>query len=131
MRFRTWIESDYRTQQMDAFPASAEVIRSGLQPQVDSEEIDTDEKAENDKIGAIDAGMQRLVSMVDGMDVRTAKMKKIKELLKDFDAKWSRIAATTPPREEDGLGSHEPTDDELNYRRANQPPPADPGTPIL
>jgi hypothetical protein len=85
-------------------PASDEVRRTGLQPQVDAEEIHTKEKDEQDKILAIDGSIKRFDSeMPDGSDSDTPKVNKFKEIWNNLKEKWDEIKMDDGS-EEDNIG---------------------------
>ena len=108
-------------------PASGEVQRTGLQPQVDAQEINTKSKAEQDKIGAIDAQIERISDIVSYVDDEHNKLGKFKQMWDQLlDAweviKFSDIGASD---EGSGLGSHSPNEKLLDTMRSNQPLPHD------
>ena len=104
MRFRTWIEDaglGSNTPMMMApmdnrgsdTPASDEVKRTGLQPQVDAQEIETKAKKDQDKILAIDGTIERMdKELPQGeADEDSHKFNKFKWLWKKFREKWDEI----------------------------------------
>lgn len=120
-------------------PASDEVKRTGLQPQVDAQEIETKQKNDQDKILAIDAGIERLdKEMPEGKnDEDSPKIGKIKSLWQKFKDKWDEIKNTDDgavSNIDDGLGNHD--DDEYAQMMRQHPNmvlappqyPAGPGT---
>ena len=103
-------------------PASDEVKRTGLQPQVDSQEIHTKEKNDQDKLLAIDANIDRFDKEVpQGSDYKTTKINKFRELWKDFKAQWDDIKmkddADTASNDSEGLGSNGGNNDYVNTMR--------------
>ena len=95
MRFRSWLVEDF-----DPTPASAEVKRTNLQPQVDAQEIDTPAKRDDDKTLAIDASIQRLDMEIPDGDSKDPKINKFKELWNHLKEKWQELK-TMPPEEGD------------------------------
>ena len=97
MKFRTWFENDENA------TASAAVQNTGLQPQVDAENIDTRQKRDSDKISAIDAGIERLnVELPDG-DSEDPKVNKFKELWDKFKEKWENLKVSDYDGEEEEM----------------------------
>ena len=127
MKFSTWLENLDDEQQANQFPASAEVMRTGLQPQVDAQEINTTQKEEHDKLLAIDGHVQRIKSVIDGMQTKgSERLKQIKSFMKDFMNDWEDLKNGNPaPSQKSGpgLGEIDPSDEELDYRKDNQPLP--------
>jgi hypothetical protein len=66
MRFRQWLESEELEAKASAMPASAEVIRTGLQPQINSQEIETKQKNHFDRSQAVDAHLERIRHAMKG-----------------------------------------------------------------
>jgi hypothetical protein len=106
MRFRTWIESEASLNSImpeaiptinrgSDTPASDEVKRTGLQPQVGAEEIETHEKDEQDKILAIDGALKRLEKEIpNGKDDDFPKVNKFKKLWNNLREKWEIIKSS-------------------------------------
>ncbi len=113
-------------------PASDEVKRTGLQPQVDAQEIHTKQKDEQDKILAIDAGIEHLDKEVPEGDVEEMpKINQFKTLWKQFKEKWDELKmsqdTSTDPDGDGGLGD---THGDANYVNAmRQHPNAVPSLP--
>lgn len=117
-------------------PASDAVKRTGLQPQVDAQEIETKEKDQQDRILAIDGGVERLDSIVPGGG-DAPKLAKFRSLWQQFKDKWDKIKTTDDAAVsalDDGLGD---TNDEKYQSTMRQRPnmvlapnqyPAGPGT---
>lgn len=118
MRLRTWMETEaglgtlpFSVNRGSNTPASDEVKRTGLQPQVDASEIHTKEKDESEAVLAIDDKMKRFeTDLPDGKDAESPKVNKFKELWEKLKEKWEKIKSDQdepkPPRSEDGLGSN-------------------------
>lgn len=110
-------------------PASDEVKRTGLQPQVGAEEIHTKQKEENDEVAAVDAGIEKFDRQINGGGRRVGEFRRRWQELKD---EWQRIKL-----KDDGEGGLGDSDDS-DYRKAmlqhpNMVPaapqlPAGPGT---
>jgi hypothetical protein len=67
MQFRQWLERQEELEaKASAMPASAQVIRSGLQPQVNSQEIKTVPKEHFDRMAAVDGHMERIRHAIKG-----------------------------------------------------------------
>lgn len=102
MRFRTWLEDG--TSLNAGFPelgaginrgaattASDEVLRTGLQPQVDSKEIHTDQKDDLDKIQAVDAAIKRAdIEMPQGIQDNEI-LNRFRKLWKSLKEKWEDL----------------------------------------
>lgn len=100
MRFKLWVENEYGDQDANMMPASAEVIKTGLQPQVDSKEIKTRQKEEQDKMMAIDSHMQRIATIlpsVESSDQDSEKLKQIAQFAKSMLQSWSDLKSDKPP----------------------------------
>lgn len=109
MKFRNWIEDEnglnsgfpelsapvMPINRVPENPASAEVKRTGLQPQVDSKEIQTDAKEEQDKIVAIDTAISKIDSDISGQD-KSQKISKFKEIWNNMKKKWDNIKIENP-----------------------------------
>lgn len=116
MGFRTWFESEQEsglgsaTPEMGEInrgsntPASDEVKRTGLQPQVDTEDVK--EKADDqDKIGAVDSGIEHLANNLP-RETNNPKINKFKELLDQLRNKWDKVKMQKDGKDPDmGLGS--------------------------
>lgn len=73
-------------------PASNAVKLTGLQPQVDSEEIHTKQKDEQDKLMAVDAMIQRLDKQLpQGSDSDTPKLNRFRKIWSNLKQKWDNI----------------------------------------
>ena len=72
-------------------PASDEVKRTNLQPQVDAKAADTKAGLENDRIGAIDADMERLDSSLPEENSDTPRVNQFKVLWRNLKAQWEKI----------------------------------------
>ncbi len=123
MRFSIWIEAEASmgSNMPDMLasmpnrgsdtPASDEVKRTGLQPQVDAQEIHTKQKSEQDKLLAIDASIERMDQEIpEGSDDDTPKINKFKEIWNDLKEKWDhlKISDDENPDQDDesGLGNN-------------------------
>lgn len=113
MRFSTWIESEAGLN--SGFPellppvnrgnstvASDEVIRTGLQPQVDAEEIHTKQKANQDKIQAIDAAIQRAGSEFPQGKEDDPKLNQFKKMWDSLKKKWDDLKNSPEDAESSG-----------------------------
>ena len=111
MKFINWLENEH-----DPTVASAEVKRTNLQPQVDSEEIHTKEKEDHDKVMALDAELEQLDSKISGSD--SPRLNKFRELWNELKLKWDEIKVSDPKQPDDG-GLGRETGDQ-NYLRNMQ-----------
>lgn len=103
MKFKTWIEDAglasndpvtmFPTNKGSDTPASDEVKRTGLQPQVDAQNIKTKAKKDQDKIMAIDASIERLDKELPQGESEEDEYRfnKFKWLWKKFREKWEEI----------------------------------------
>jgi len=70
-------------------PASDGVKRTGLQPQVDAQELNTKSHKEQDNVLAIDSGMEHMdTALPDGDDTDTPKINRFKKLWDELKEKW-------------------------------------------
>jgi hypothetical protein len=105
MNFRTWIKTEsglnsgFPSMQINnrgsSTPASDEVMRTGLQPQVDSHEIKTKQKDEQDKIQAIDGALKRADSEIP-QGKESGKLSKFKKLWDLLKSKWEDLKIEKP-----------------------------------
>lgn len=132
MKFRTWFEEDM-DKQADMAPASAEVVKTGLQPQVDAQEIHTGQKEENDTLMALDGHFQRIKETADKMESGDSeRLQQLKDFCQNTLNDWEQIKRGKPPQGKQqgaGLGSFQPPQRQLDYMTANQPLPDDPRAP--
>jgi len=132
--FRNWLQNENEDfPQLGApidngnTPASGEVKRTGLQPQVDAQEIETKSKAEQDKIGALDAEIERIQEILDTInDDDHPKMGKFKVMWNQLLDSWETIKFGDDGEDDgSGLGSHTPDERQLDAMKNNQPLPRD------
>jgi hypothetical protein len=113
MQFRTWLESEasLNAGMPEAFPvnrgsntpASDEVKRTGLQPQVDSQEIHTKEKDEQDKLQAIDGAIKRCDSEIPNGDLENhPKVNKFRKIWNKLKEKWDELRSQVEEAPESG-----------------------------
>lgn len=125
MRFKIWLENedmDIDSAQTSS-PASAEVIKTGLQPQVDAKEIHTKQKDEHDKLMAIDGHMQRIQQAADTLN-QTPKQQKLKAFCKKISSEWEKVKSGDEEQEDaGGLGGFRPSPKQIDYMKNNQPLP--------
>jgi len=72
-------------------PASDEVKRTNLQPQVDAKPADTKAGLENDRIGAIDADLERLDASLPEENSDTPRVNQFRQLWKQMKDQWDQI----------------------------------------
>lgn len=93
--FTNWLESMGSLAnfgQGNEAPASDEVKRTGLQPQVDAQDIKTKSKAEQDKISALDGQLERIDDILASVDEEeNPKLMQFKKMWKDLLQNWERI----------------------------------------
>lgn len=113
MIFKKWLENEFSgvsfPNRGSDTPASDEVKRTGLQPQVDAQEIETKQKKSQDKILAIDSQMKHFeVDIPSGDEESDPKVAKFKSLWDKFKKKWDEIKMKDDNKEDesgqDGLG---------------------------
>lgn len=133
MRFRTWIESEASLNSgfPEVYPnvnrgaatvASDEVLRTGLQPQVDSQEIHTKQKDEQDKIQAIDATIQRADVEFPQGSSDSQKVSEFKKLWDSLKEKWHNLKVQKEsPAELDTNGLGSARDDEFTQMMQRNP----------
>ena len=106
MRFRSWLENETGLNAVfpevlppinrgSDTPASAEVKRTGLQPQVNSNEIHTAQKEEQDKIQAIDGAIERADSEFPGDLEDNEKLSEFKRMWKAMKQHWANLKMQT------------------------------------
>jgi len=114
MSFKTWIEDqemslggmspELMINRGSETPASDEVKRTNMQPQVDAQEPKLAKDA--DRISAIDAGLEHLDSVLPQQAEAGTKTSQFKKMWSDFKRKWDKVKMDkeVPPQEETGLG---------------------------
>lgn len=129
MSFKIWLENEIDGQPSGMEPPSGEVKRTGLQPQVDAQEIKTKEKEETDKLMAIDGHMQRIQTVIDGLDVNHSdKLRALKKFGQGMLDDWDRFKTQGDTNElgDMGLGEFNPSPNKVRWMMDNQPLPEDP-----
>lgn len=123
MRFKIWLENEGST------PASAEVIRTGLQPQVDAEEIHTSQKDDIDKLMAIDSHMERIKASLRGINTASDKSKALKDFAKKMTSEWENFKNSQGqiPGQRDYVPHNQ---SRVDYMKRNQPLPEEPKLPM-
>lgn len=86
MNFKSWIEKQHRANKA---PGSAEVIRTGLQPQVGATAMTHEEM--KDKIMAIDSHFQNIKNAIDSIDPIDDTSSQIKTFGEKMMKKWHRM----------------------------------------
>ena len=134
MKFRSWMETEGSLGSMNLptlpdpnrgsdTPASDEVKRTGLQPQVDSDDIETKPKDEQDKVQAIDGALQRCDKEIPQGKSDSKKVNKFNKLWKKLKTKWEDLKMQTPPDnnpDQPGLGTE--TGDQKQIKTMQQFP---------
>jgi len=123
MRFRIWLEDEISNQAMTSAPASSEVIKTGLQPQVDAKEIKTKQKDEHDVLLAVDGHVQRIKSATEdiGKD-KGEKAMKVKDFCRKFVDGWEKLKSGGE-EEQDVQGFGGPNPQQMQFMKQNQPLP--------
>lgn len=123
--FLKWVENSLDDQMQS--PASAEVIRTGLQPQVDAPNAGKDSEKHHDEIMALDSQIQRIKEIVRRMEGQSEIVNQIKDLIDDFTSGWEEIVHGAEERQiSKGLGDSHGEDDQVDYMKDNQPLPEPP-----
>lgn len=125
MRFKLWVENEFGGESALA-PPSAEVVKTGLQPQVDAKEIKTRQKEEHDKMMAIDGHMQRIASILPSVEsgsYESDKLKKIADFLKEMSASWDRLKSDNGPQDSSMPDPWNYDPRQADWMRENQPLP--------
>jgi hypothetical protein len=107
MKFKTWLEDN-----MDNVPASAEVIRTGLQPQVDADEINTPQKQNFNSLNVIQKCIDRIQANMKSLDNL-----EMKQLCQRFIDEWKQLNPSQP------LGNIDPSGSQIKHTQRNQPLP--------
>lgn len=120
MNFKFWIESEtgLTTGNLETFPnpvnrsgdtpASDEVKRTGLQPQVDAQSTKTKANKEQDAMLAIDSEIEHMTNNLPADDEGTPKVNKFKELWDQLRQTWEKVKMSEEKPEDDkgeGLGN--------------------------
>lgn len=85
-------------------PASDEVKRTGLQPQVDAQDIKTKAKKEQDAMLAIDSDIEHMDNNLPEEDKETPKVNKFKKLWDELKQKWDQVKMSDEEPEDDQSG---------------------------
>lgn len=128
MKFKNWFESEsglgtlpFSSNRGTNTPASDEVRRTGMQPQVDSNETETPEKEETEQIEKIEDKIKDFESEIPAGI--SQKIVKFKSLWEKFLEKWNKIkeddVVDELPSEELGLGSATGDPKVMKMLRAN------------
>lgn len=105
-------------------PASAEVKRTGLQPQVGAQEIHTKQKDRQDKIQAIDSAVQHFDKDLPGNEDgdEDSKINKFKKLWGDLKQKWEDLKMDQDDEGDDSGGLGDDNGDEKYTSTMRQNP---------
>jgi hypothetical protein len=114
MSFKTWIEDqqmslggmspEMMTNRGSETPASDEVKRTNMQPQVDAQEPKLAKDV--DRVSAIDAGIEHLDNNLPKETDEGSKSSEFKKIWSKLKRKWDKIKMDQkdPSQEENGLG---------------------------
>jgi len=114
MNFKTWIEDqemslggmspEMMTNRGSETPASDEVKRTNMQPQVDAQE--PKEAKDVDSVSAIDSGIEHLEKILPQETDEGSKSNEFKKLWSQFKEKWDHIKMdkNDQSQEKTGLG---------------------------
>jgi hypothetical protein len=129
MKFKVWLENEIESNAADSSPASAEVIRTGLQPQVGSSEIKTHQKDEQDKLMALDGHFQRIASILPSLSKQNPKLREVSGFCKKVLNKWDEIVKShMGDNSELQSGFPNPSPNQTQWMKDNQPLPEMPGS---
>jgi hypothetical protein len=114
MRFKTWIEGYEAGEGQTPTPASDEVIKTGLQPQVGTEKIAQDAE-DLDQLQALDSHIQRFtLSIRPELRDDSEAGKLVNSLVDDLNTKWKQFKDKkkdeSPDNKDKGLGSADDSD---------------------
>jgi hypothetical protein len=132
MRFRSWMEQDaglgaatpeMMTNRGSDTPASDAVKRTGLQPQVDAQEIETKQKKDQDRLLAIDAAIQRVDKDFPQGKEDSPKINKFRKLWEKLKEKWDEIKVADDEAREPGDNGLAQTSPHSNFMTAMQQSP--------
>lgn len=129
MNFKLWLENGFDGESFGNEPPSGEVKRTGLQPQVDSQEIKTKQKEENDKLMAVDSHMQRIQTVIDHLDVNQSdSLRDLKKFGQEMLNAWEqfKMKGNSSDLGDMGLGEFNPSQNKVQWMKDNQPLPEDP-----
>ena len=124
--FVTWLENDSSMMQQARFPASAEVIRTGKQPQLgaDGSYDPIKQQEDHDKLMGIDSHIQRIKAVIQQFNPASDQGHAAKQLAAEFCKQWEQtVAQPAQPSGQEGLGYTMPSQQELDYMKNNQPLP--------
>ena len=126
MEFRTWIENEIDGKAADMAPASSEVIKTGLQPQVDAKDIKTRQKDEHDKLMALDGHFQRIATIIPSLTGDSDKLKTIARFCKKVMAKWEELKSDDAAGDIQAPAFTNPDPSRVDWMKQNQPLPEEP-----
>ena len=124
MKFKIWIENEIDGRSADMMPASAEVIKTGLQPQIDSKEISTTQKDEHDKMQALDGHFQRIEVIIPTLkSPDSPKLRRIERFCKAVLSKWEEIKQGNQGNDIQTSAFPDPSPSQVQSMKLQQPPP--------
>lgn len=129
--FITWLENDSIQRQIE-HPASAEVLRTGLQPQVGANSNNTD-NPDQDKIMALDTHVERIKTIVKHMKPNSNLGQKMQKMCMQFCNAFDKLLNNQNQNSDEterGLADRQTSDAQLKYMKDNQPLPEPPRTGI-
>ena len=89
-------------------PGSYEVKRTGLQPQVDAQDIKTNSRLEQDMIMGIDSHLERVNEILADVDDRLPKISQFKKSWNQLMHQWQKMKIGDHNTPESGLGNVDP-----------------------
>lgn len=113
-------------------PASNGVIRSGLQPQVDGQKSEPKSMVDQDKVGAIDADLERLRATYANSGVNNgSRINKFRQMLDSLINQWNsvKMSDSRPENSEDVTGLGQTMGDQQYLKMMQQHKNATPVTP--
>ena len=112
MKFKIWVEDqemslggmspELMANRGSDTPASDEVKRTNMQPQVDAEEPKLAKDA--DRVSAIDSGIEHLDKILPPKTEGGTRTSQFKKMWSDFKRKWDRVKMDQPPQDPEDVG---------------------------
>lgn len=112
-------------------PASAEVQKTNLQPQVDAKPTDTKAGLENDRIGAINADMERFDASLPDENSDTPRVNQFRTMWKQLKDQWELIkTADSEDPQNQGTPLNQDMGDPNYMQKMQKFPNMMPGSPV-
>jgi hypothetical protein len=130
MNFKTWVEDqemslggmspELMINRGSDTPASDEVKRTNMQPQVDAKEPELAKDA--DRVSAIDAGLEHLDTVLPQQSEAGSKTSQFKKIWSRFKQKWDQIKQGKADQEQEDIGLGASTGDPRYLQAMQQHP---------